>query len=443
MKPLEIEAKAAVHLADQLSLSQTDSTISLVRCYFHAVEACVAVKRLEKIDEFHIFVLKATQLLQEPDVEQLNGLLHIGRQIIQQAVLKLVTGGLLSEEKDGCFQITSAGISAISTGQVETTEYKRRLFHFIHNSNEFLQIRDLRGRNLYDLERCETPDNWNFNPQLLEKCITKSDQWKKDRGFPTDVVQVVTKKPTKSEVSSAAEVNNDGQQVNNDITELISEERLLVIDKAQGANCAIVIKFEKDEPAELTAYPISPKGFLQRTEGDCLFSLNGNETILQVFPAVAAVPSSQQLKQAWQTLVETYELADADNAILRTERSCIIVNIDEKLVMKWLNFCWEVIKGQVFCNIRFTQMTRLYKVSIKTTDKNAGELISQITLLYRLNKENQRETILANTENYRNWLSANGFSIEAEIYQLACLAWRLGEFRFAYTLAELEDMADV
>jgi hypothetical protein len=50
--------------------------------------------------------------------------------------------------------------------------------------------------------------------------------------------------------------------------------------------------------------------------------------------------------------------------------------------------------------------------------------------------------VLCDISGFRQWLSAIDLPIEPDIYELASLAWRLGEFGLAYRLAELEDMAD-
>jgi hypothetical protein len=442
MKPFESTPQVREYLWRELAQDSSNVTVCLARFHFHTVEACVAIKKHQKMDELEFFLLRAANRLTQPTTEGLNNLLHIGNQVIRQIVLVLVGNQLLQENTDGSYQITKHGFDALRSKEMIIHQHKRCHFHFVSGSNEFLRIKDLRGMYLRDLAPKETGSGWIFNVETLRRCISESDQWKRERGFPVDVVSLITGQDIDSQ-QTAKYANNKIEENSLSANNNPAQKRdTLIVDKAQGIDCAVVIRFQEDRPTELKAYPFLSKGFLHSGDQNVLFSLNSTDSILKVFPDIDALPTRQQLDVAWQALGQDYGIENTSRISVKTDKTSMAVAVDRKLISEWLEFCWQVTKGGIFSCIELENMTRLYNVSLEATSKAAEEQLQTLKLLHQLKNADQLENILCNISIYRQWLAAGEFSIDPDISELSSLAWTLEEFRLAYRLAELKDMSD-
>lgn len=415
MKPLELTYEAKQRIWTKLSQQDCDYLIFLTTCNLHAVEACVAVTERETIDEFEYFILKALGLLGTPNVEELNSLLHIGRQVILQITVKMKKEGLLWIADNGNFAMTDLGKKSLESGLLVKLQTKRRIFYFIDQSNEFVRIDDRSNDFLVDLEPNDITSDWKFNTKALQACIGQSDDWKKHRQFPLDIHELIMPSSKKK---------YDG----------LSKPQTLIIDKAQSVKCAILVKFENDMPSELFAYPISRRGYLLDT--DSIFSLMGADTIIETFPFVMDSPEEKQLYTAFKDLEERHSLGNIDNISLQTHRNHIKLKINNDISINWTKFYWKHAQGNIFCDTTSTIMTRLNKLTIESNHLQAVKLLHEISESCLL--ENNLRDILA----YDRELSTKGISSKVTIRNLASLAWDLDNYRLAYSLAELEDMAD-
>ena len=441
MKSFESTPQVREYLWRELAQGCTDMMVCLAECHFHTVEACVAIKKHQKIDELELFLLQAINTAKHTTAEGLNNVLHIGSQIIRQIAIVLVGNGLLQENTDGSLEITKRGFEALQSREMVTEQQRRCHFHFVSGSNEFLRIRDPQKRYLHDLATKEIGADWSFNIETLRRCISESDQWKGKRGFPVDVIRLITGHDVDTRQKAK---DTDGNVEENLLSACkpTQKEDTLIVDKAQGADCAIVIKFQGDKPTELKAYPFLSKGFLHSGEQNVLFSLSSTDSILKVFPGIEVMPSRQQLDLAWQVLGQDYNLKNISRASVKTDKTSMTLALDGELISGWLEFCWQVTQGEVFCYIDLEDMTYLNKVGLEAVDKEANEQLQALKLLHQLKTAEQLENLLSDILIYRQLLSAGGFSIEPNIFELASLAWILGEFGLAYRLAELKDMAD-
>jgi hypothetical protein len=437
MKLFESTRQARDHIWRQFAQNDNDVMVCIAECHFHTVEACVTIKKNRKIDDLELFLLKALHISRDTTAEGLNNLLHIGSQIIRQIAVVPIANGLIVENADGSFGITTRGSDTLRSGEMTISQRRRCHFNFISISSEFVRINDPRKKYLRDLEPQETGSNWNFDIETLRMCINESDQWKRERSFPSDVVELVTSPNTDLQSLPVADASNWV-----DKKCLAQKAQMLVVDKAQGTGCAIVIKFKDDNPFELKAYPFSSKYFLQSGEDNVLFSLSGTQSILKVLPDVDLMPSKEQLDIAWRALGEDYKLKNISRATVKIGKISAVVTLDGELISEWLTFCWQMVKGEVFCCIDLEKMTHLNKVSLEPADKEAKKQIDTMKLLCEIRQTEQMENVLCDISSLRQWLSAIELSVEPDIYELASLAWRLGEFGLAYRLAELEDMTD-
>lgn len=417
MIPLEPTNEAKEKIWARLSQKECDFIIFLTRCYIHAIEACVSVSRRESIDELEYFVLKSIDILGCADIERVNSLLHIGRQIIRQIIVKLNKDKLLSTTTDIFFEVTALGRKVLEEGVMIKLEKIRQIFHFIDGGNEFLRIKE-HSRFLTDLGPHETAAGWNFNLESLQKCLNETDNWKKQRQFSTDIHELIM------------------PCVENAAVEDIAKENAVIIDKAQSVNCAILVKFNNNEPFELFAYPISFKGHLLAT--DHLFSLKGKGTILKVFPQINEMADDERAYASFQLLGQKHMLSSIDNVVVRNQKTHTIIEVSNDDDISWTRFYWLNMQGKVFVDIVSKAMTKMNKLLIESKSNNQ----QTINHLFELNKSYLSEDSLKDMSTYKAWLSENKYLTDEPIWNLASLAWGLGNYRLAYNIAELEDMID-
>jgi len=95
-----------------------DCTVVLGECFFHTVEALVAVEEVGGIDPMPFFVLRAFEFARPADVEQLDGILHIGRQVMRQMLNGMAANGLVTAESESMYCLTESGRNTLQTGRV-------------------------------------------------------------------------------------------------------------------------------------------------------------------------------------------------------------------------------------------------------------------------------------------------------------------------------------
>lgn len=418
MIPFEPTIEAKEKIWAKLSRCDGEFVIFLTRCHVHAVEACVAVRRQEHMDEFEYFVLKAIYILDYADIGKINGLLHIGRQIIQQITAKLSKGNLLSARTDGSFKVTALGKTVLDTGEMIRLEKKRHIFHFIDGNNEFVRISNPGSKFLVDLRPHETAADWNFNIESLQKCIDETDDWKQQRQFPTDIHELIR------------------SGLENMASEESGSENAIVIDKAQLINCAILVKFSNNKPFELLAYPISPTGHLLAM--DNLFSLTDERAILKVFPYINEIPDNKQSLAAFISLGQKYMLSNFENIIITSQRVHTTIESNNDDDINWTRFYWQNMQGNIFCDIASASTIRMNKLHVESKSNNQRA----INLLFEIYKSYLSENNLKDISTYKAWLSEKAHLTDEPIRKLASLAWEFGNYRLAYNLAELEDITD-
>ncbi len=418
MIPFEPTEEAKQRTWAKLSQCGGDFLVFLKRIHVHTIEACVEVSVYEDMDEFEYFVLKTIEILEVADIQKVNDFLHIGRQIIRQITDKLVLNNLLTESKDGHFEITELGKTVFVTGRMIKLERRRCIFHFVDGSNEFIKICGHRNMFLVDLDNYEITADWRFDIECLHKCIAQSSDWKQQRQFPTNIHYLIS--PVHEDASPE---EPEGPSP-------------IVIDKAQVTNCALVVKFNDNEPCELFAYPISPKGHLLTI--NCLFSLTGTESIVKVFPFINETPDIELSKKAINTLGQRYKLGNVDGVEVISGRTAAVITTSNDNDINWAEFYWQNVLGNIFCEIRLVNSIRMSRLLIES--KSDTQRI--VNHLYELDKSYRVENNLKDIATYKAWLAERPHLSDEPVVGLSSLAWEFGKYKLAYNLAEMEDMQD-
>lgn len=419
MISFDTTAEAKNDIWSRLSSKQCDFSIYLARCYLHTVEACVSVRSQESIDEFESFILKAIDLLESPDMDGVNGLLHMGNQIVRQVLIQLIKNGLVTETPSGVFSLTEQGRQTLETGQRVKLNHKRHLFHFMDAGNGYLRLTDPRNRFLMDLSPHETPDHWRFNIETLQKCFSETDQWKRQRQFPLELHELIL----------PSSENEEGKDP--------LAESTLVIDKAQLFHCAIFVKFDQVAPIELMGYPLSPDGQLRNSEP--LFDLKSEEMILSVFPHIHEPPPENNFLESLFNFIQKHSLGTIAKEDARQHMTHTSLKVSDDDEARWAQFYWAQRQGSLFFEMDLENHTRMTPLVIeRPSDKQ-----QQVNHLFEFNEmylsKKEPVTILA----YNNWLAQRPHLTDVPLRKLVSLAWDLENYRLAYEIAEIEDMVDV
>ncbi|HWG43652.1 MAG TPA: hypothetical protein VN688_12765 [Gemmataceae bacterium] len=270
------------------------------RLLLHRVESLVRVTHTRSLDLWQRALLRLVhaRIPRGPDPENYFADLQIDGQVLSQLIHQLTAAGLLHMNGAGTWDVTTAGRHALETGALATCSEERRTFYFVDNSElqctpHFLSLRRLPRA----LASAPAPDvaTWSFDLTCLEACIRQTSSWKTRYHFPADVEAFLPP------------LSNEPPATNWRRVVLDSPEQLPVVFlRAAGS------------PGEPTLL-----GFAARAEGWELEPepiLAFGEGWEEVLPNLAAEPSPQAWREAWQAWSAPRNLPLAEVEACRLER---------------------------------------------------------------------------------------------------------------------------
>lgn len=442
MRALKFDAETHYDLWDRLTRGTPNTIVCLVECYFHAVEAPVEVQILQTLGEFEVFLLRAVQLLRHPSLRELDGLLHLGRQALRQATAALVENGLLAEDTSNSLEITARGTAAITSGVATRHERRRLLFHFIHPSNEYVRIHDLRRPTLFDLGRQDTPRGWHWDTTSLLQPMGLPEEWKREREFPLDVVRLITKGDLGTDDTPPDTLDGTNEDSHAGTMGAHQLETFLIVDRAQAGQCAVMVGFEGDSPLELHAYSLTQLRAAGHVMRRPLFSVRGTKSIMRVLPSLEELNAPDRLQEAWQDVARYCGLEDPDRATVRMDEMQVRIGLDGLLATEWLPFCWQTVTGELHICVDLPGMSCLCALAVEPTDELSRSRLRTLRVLHCVSAMHAANPSFIDSPTLTAGLTEAGYADHIDLRELASLAWQLAEFRLAYSLAELEDMID-
>jgi hypothetical protein len=418
-----------------------DGTVVLGECFFHAVEALVEVEDVEGIDPMPLFVLRAFEFARPADVEHLDGILHIGRQVMRQMLNGMAASGLVAVESESTYCITEAGRSTLQTGQVIRRIPARRIFRFLHPAMNYVAVHDPKGNLLIEVSPSHAPSPWEFSPDVLRHVIAQSADWKRRHGFPTNVADVITE-PLSPE---ATEPVNPGPGLANAPADSslgqATQLQHVVVDKAQVVTCALVMRQIAADVAELSGYPVSGHGNLIRGIQP-LFSLHDLLEAEQAFPTLLKPPTPQEVKAGWLTLAARHMLPEAEQAEVRFESNSLVIALSADQLGRWINFVAIALQDQLYWQVPQAPLLKLCKVTVVGSDSATTTRLQVLRSVLILEQDTRRSVIVRSEDSLREWLSTQELPHELSSRDLADVAFRFGRYRLAYEISELGDMSD-
>ena len=434
---MQFSPEAVRGLWNTLAKDAPDCTVFVSECFFHTVEALVAVEQSEGMDPMALFVLRAFEFAKQADAEHLDEVLHLGRQVTRQLLAGLTVNGLL-KETSSTYVITELGRRTLHTGRIVKHVLIRRLFNFLHPSMQYLAVQDPKQSLLFDLRPSQTPTPWEFDPQMLRYAISQPAEWKLRHRFPEDIMDVITG-PVSPDSAPGLAPAESGPVLPGDGT---AAPQHLIVDKAQVLTSVLVARTEDSREVELTGYPVSIHGSLVKGKGQPYFSLHGPDDIHKAFPELGSFPTAEQVKQSWMAFAEQDMLAESQRADVRFDKGRLVVCISADLLERWGTFVVHALQDHLRWYISVGSLRRLCAIALEGTDEEARAQIQSLRVVIQLEEHPQRANVLLDMESLGGWLDGQSLQIRPSSRDLADLAFRHGCYRLAYEIGELEDMID-
>jgi hypothetical protein len=406
-------------------------------CFFHTVEAQVAVEQSEDIDPLALFVLRAFEFAQRANAEGLDEVLHLGRQVMRQLLGTLVASGLLTESPP-TYRLTDQGRGTLQTRRLVRRVLQRRLFHFLHPAMRYVAVHDPKGNLLCDLSPSRAPAPWEFDPSALREAAARPAEWKRRHRFPQDVAEVITAPVSPDAAGESSPTASDAAGTG----QAPAAPQHLVVDKAQVITCALAARAEGPDVREVVGYPISAHGSLLRGKGQPLFALDDAEDILRAFPAIRPESNAEEVTESWMALAARSMLPEPERAVVRFEEGRLVALLTADLLGRWGTFVALAVQDQLRWHVAHGPLLRVCPVAVEGADAAASVQLQALRSVLRLEQDPKRADIVRSAAALRDWLAAQGLQPRPSPRGLADLAFRFGRYRLAYQVGELEDMAD-
>jgi hypothetical protein len=241
----------------------------------HHLEALIERTEQRRPDPIDLLILKVLLIFPGGGLDRLDQSLHVGPQLLGQALRGLERDGLVQQKGAG-WSVTPLGKQATTGGDYPRHLEERRRFYFRATAPE-------RPPHYLRLHRAGTEPwkpapGWSFDSQLLQAAVVQSASWKESHGFPTDVEKVVVQKapPMHHLIPSAW--------------------KRVILDRPERLPAVLI------QTAVEGSEPLQAFGLRQET-----WSLTAAEPVMtlgtiwpDVFPELVQSPSEAECRQAWQ-----------------------------------------------------------------------------------------------------------------------------------------------
>jgi hypothetical protein len=306
----------------------------------------------------------------------------------------------------------------------------------------YVAVHDSKGNLLSELSPNRAPSPWEFSPDVLRHAIVQSADWKRRHGFPANVADVLTE-PLSSEAMEPVNPEAGLTDAPADPSQgQATPLQHLIVDKAQVATCALVVRCGNAGTVELSGYPVSVYGNLVRGKGQPLFSLHDPDEIRQVFPVLREPPSPKEVTDGWLTLAARLMLPKAEQADVRFENDVLVIRLAEEQLGRWTNLIALAMQDQLYWQVPRGPLLQLCKVFVEGVDSATSMRLQVLRSILNLEQDARRGAIVQSEAALREWLAVQGLPPGMSPRDLADVAFRFQRYRLAYEIAELEDMSD-
>jgi len=283
-------------------------TLAVGHLLLHHVEALVLSDRARPLDRFSFLILRALALTSSSTLADLDGRLHLGRQVVARVLDDLSARGLADGDALGLWRVTAAGTALVKTGGAVPPAYQRRAFHFRDApQTPFMPFDLARGQPV------APPEGWRFDPAVLRRCVAESEEWKRGHGFPLDVREVLGPDASSEELSAWQRV---------------------VVDRPEHVVLVLAVVAADGEAAQLLGFALEPRGW-QLIATHPALTMGPGWT--EAFPEVAHAPSPEAWRSAWRGWCQLRGVppAEVEACTLRPKGVLLQVAAPRELLARW------------------------------------------------------------------------------------------------------------
>jgi hypothetical protein len=218
-------------------------------------------------------------------LEQVANRLHLGHPLIRQVLRTLEADQLITAEASGTWSLTSRGREGVAQGQYARITQERRSFYFVESEKRDHTPHFLNLRDPATAAASTVAEDWQFKPEFLNACVSRSVEWKQRHGFPLDVDAIVGSDSNRADFPAcAADPPPLWQRIILD-----HPERLFVV--------LVLAPAEKDGE-RLLGFAVQQEGWaLQATEPAFILPADWRHAL----PELAEEPSLDAWRQAWRS----------------------------------------------------------------------------------------------------------------------------------------------
>jgi hypothetical protein len=295
----------------------------------HHVEAAVRVSQPRRLDPLNLFLLRALALPGPPVQDQpappeavldrLNSWLHVGRQVLRQALRELEAEGLAGADEPGRWTPTALGRQALEHQEYPRARYERRAFHFLdrraagekaESLPHFLDVRNFTGIPWPAAEGAA------FDVRTLQACVHQPAEWKQQHGFPLDVQEILAVDLGERETGSdSAGEKIKAADISNPTPSALPSWQRVIVDRPEHI-LAVLVLARSPSGQQIVGLAVRQDGWVLQTATP-LFTLSTNWT--EVFPELAAEPPLEVWRQAWRAWCEPRAVPAAEINACRVE----------------------------------------------------------------------------------------------------------------------------
>jgi hypothetical protein len=259
----------------------------------HHIEALVRSNQPRRLDRFSLFVLHALALAEpasDSTLAQLDARLHLGRQVLRQALRALQSEGLSQSGPHGNWTLTALGRQALDDREYPQVRYERRSFHFIDQRADTAETHRLQFLDLHNSSDIPWPaaEGLQFDVRLLQGCLRQPEDWKRKHGFPLDAQEILA-----LEADSAGSLTAAPEQP--------PSWRRVVVDRPERILALLLVGQAPEGSSQLRALAIRQDGWILQSTTP-LFTLGPGWQ--EVFPELTIEAGLDAWRQAWRTWCE-------------------------------------------------------------------------------------------------------------------------------------------
>ncbi len=404
--------------------TKTRSEMLLVgQLLLHEVEAPVILERASGVETFDLFLLRACRLLPTITAKDLDGVLHLGRQVVRSLMGQMAQRGwfrIRAAANHEIFEWTDAGREALRLGRTTQRVEARVPLHFAHPGHEFIALDRQQAHVFRKLDSRDTPPDWDFNPQTIRAAIIQPPNQKERCSFPPEIVELIsppipTHDATNSSMAAVQPASLDA---------VLSK---LLIDQALTGRVALLVTVQDDQPVQLLAAAVKSDGLLRRKPRP-LFVCRDSSMIRSLLAEALSPPSAEEIAESWRQLAADLAWSEPDQAELDWDGGSVRLRLSADAITQQSQWLARAVLGECALLMPRGNWSRACSIAIHGMDAAAETELNWLRTVMKL--DNDR------TCDQTSHLAG------APSRELAERAFQYGRFRLAHELAEQEDLQD-